>query len=318
MIITIGGAPEFNDSELALKEIDVTLKQLKKKPKDIKIIYGIGETKNAGEGGYFFAQKWANDNGVTFRDGTPKFREHGKFAVEKRNRILAENSDAFILLTKGTSTGGNGIISKFEECGVPIYKIAQKEVIKNAEEARKIFGGQAKLLLETSVTLDVETTGLSETDDDIVEIAVVDAKNGKTLYNSFVFTETPVNEHAFAVNGITLDMISASPSFKNVWKDIKAIIENKIVVASNSDFDEKMVCYGALKNGLTPPQNTWVCLQRLYCKYAGIKATKIKTEKMARQLGIEPGTHRALVDAQAQAKILKAMAKGIEPNLEID
>lgn len=314
MILTIGGAPEFSDAELASKEIDATLKQLKKKPKDIKVVYGIGETKTAGEGGYFYAQQWADANNIPFRDGSPKFREHGKNAVAKRNDILSDNSDAFILFVKGNSTGGNGIITAFEQKQVPIYKIEQKEPVKDTADARRIYSKVAKKLLETSVTLDVETTGLSEIADDIVEIAVVNAKTGKTIFNSFIYTETPVNPHAFLVNQITPEMIKDSPKFTEVWDKIQKKIGDKIIIASNSDFDERMVCYGLVKNGKDAPDNLWTCLQKLYCKYSGQKASKIKTETMARQLGIEPGTHRALTDAQAQAKILKAMAKGVVPD----
>jgi DNA polymerase III epsilon subunit-like protein len=315
MILTIGGAPEFSDAELASKEIDATLKQLKKKPKDIKIVYGIGETKTAGEGGYFYAQQWADSNGVPFRDGSPKFREHGKKAVEKRNDILSDNSDAFILFVKGNSTGGNGIIKAFEDKKVPVYRIEQKEPVKDTTINRKVYSKIAKGLLESSVTLDVETTGLSRTDDEIVEIAVVNAKTGKKLFNSFVYTTTPINPHAFLANNITPDMIEGSPEFPEVWEKVKEVIGDKIIVASNSIFDEEMVCFGLAKRGLDTPSNLWTCLQKLYCKYTGQKASKIKTEKMARQLGIEPGTHRALTDAQAQAKILKAMAKGVVPDL---
>lgn len=315
IILIIGGAPEFSDGELASKEIDVILKQLKKKPKDIRLVYGVGETKTAGEGGYFYAQQWADANGVPFRDGSPKFREHGKDAVTRRNEILSDNADGFILFTKGNSTGGNGIITACEAKSVPVYRIEQKEALKDSADARKIYSKVAKKLLETSVTLDVETTGLSETADEIVEIAVVNAKTGKTIYNSFIYTEVPINPHAFLVNQITPEMLEGSPRFEEAWEKIQKKIGDKIIIASNSDFDEKMVCYGAVKRDLNPPDNLWTCLQKLYCKYSGQKASKIKTEKMARQLGIEPGTHRALTDAQAQAKILKAMAKGVVPDL---
>lgn len=315
MIFVIGGAGEFNDGDLAAKEIDAVLKSLKKKPKDIRIVYGVGKTLKAGEGGYFYAQKWAEDNGVTFRDGSPKFKEHGDNAVEKRNQILAENADGFVLFISGGSTGGNGIIDLFEKEGVPVYKIVQTESGKDLEACRKVYGAIAKGLLDSSVTLDVETTGLSEVDDEVVEIAVVDAKSQKTLLNTFVYTEVPVNPHAFVVNGITPEMLSGQPDFKKIWTNIQKAVGNKIIIAANSDFDEKMVCFGAVKRKLKPLKNSWACLQRLYCKYAGIKATKIKTEKMAKQLGIEPGTHRALTDAQAQALILKAMSKGVVPNL---
>ncbi len=321
-ILTIGGAPEFSDAELATKQLNAIFKKLKKKPADVVIVYGVGKHEIPGQGGYFYAQQWAASKGIIFRDGTPKFTQHPKDAVEKRNDILSDNSDALILFTKGNSTGGNTIVKAFEAKGVPIHRIEQKEIIEETpiedrENARKIYSAVAKRLLETSVTLDVETTGLDQMEDDIIEIAVVDAKTGKTIYNSFIHTETPIKPQAFQCNNITADMLEGSPKFIGVWAKIKEKIGDKIIVASYSDFDEKMVCYGLVKHGLTPPDNLWTCLQKLYCKYSSLNLSKIKTEKMARQLGIEPGTHRALTDTKAQAKILKAMAKGVIPDTTI-
>jgi DNA polymerase III epsilon subunit-like protein len=317
MYLAVGGAPEFNDSERAIKEIDATLKKLKKKPKDIKVVYGIGKMEKAGEGGFFYAQQWAESNGVLFRSGEPKWDEHGKNAVERRNKALVENCNGFILFVKGNSNGGNSIVQIFEQEKVPIYRIEQGVTKKDPLLARKIYGAIAKRLLETSVTLDVETTGLSEVDDEIVELAVVNAKTGKAMFDSFVHTDVPVGDHAFVVNGITPEMLAGQPDFATVWQKAQAKIGDKIIIASNSDFDEKMVCFGLAKRGLPVPSNLWTCLQQLYSKYSCQPRKGLKTERIARQLGIEPGTHRALADCQAQAAILKAMAKGVVPDLSI-
>jgi hypothetical protein len=316
MILTVGGAAEFSDTEEGLKGIDAILKREKIKKKDIRIIYGIGDNKAANQGGYFLAQQWASDNDVPFKDGSPKWNEHGKSAVEKRNEILAENSDCMILFVKGTSTGGNSIIEVFEKYSVPIHRIEQTVPQKDPEHARKIYGGIASFLLKNSITLDTETTGLNEVTDDIVEIAVVDSKTEKVLYNSLIYTETPIHPLAFAVNNITPDMLQGKPTLKDAWKDINKIIKNKIIVASNSKFDEKMFCFGLMKFGVTPPQNLWTCLLELYRKYSCQGGKGLATSRVAEQLGIEAGTHRALTDAITQAKILNAMAEGVIPNLE--
>lgn len=320
MILAIGGAPEFNDSEQATKEIEVVLKTLKKKIKDIKIVYGFGDTKTAGEGGHFYAQQWAESHGVLYRNGNPKWREGGVRnynAVEERNTILSENADAMILFVKGSNTGGNSIITAFENKGIPIFRVEQYVAKKSLEDSIKVYSKIAEGLVKNSVTLDVETTGLSEITDDIVEIAVVDSNDETTIYNSFIFTKTPIQEKAFIVNNITPDMLEGQPKLAEAWKEIIGKIDGKVIVASNAQFDEKMVCFGLLKQGEEPPTNLWTCLQELYSKYSGQSRRGLNTARIAQQLGIEPGIHRALSDAQAQAQILKAMAKATIPDLTI-
>lgn len=316
MIITVGGAPEFSDAEEALKGIDAILKREKIKKKDIKIVYGIGDSRKVNEGGYFYAQQWASNNDIDFKDGSPKWDKHGKNAVEKRNEILAENSDCMVLFVKGTSTGGNSIIETFESYNVPIHRIEQTVPQKDPVHARLIYGGIAAQLLENSVTLDVETTGLSEVTDEVVEIAVVDSKTGKILYDSLIYTSKEISPFAFAVNNITPDMLEGKPTLAQAWKEAKKKIGNKTIVASYSQFDEKMVCFGLTKQGVTPPTNLWTCLLELYRKYSCQKGKGLSTGKVAEQLGIDAGTHRALTDAQAQREILRAMAEQVIPNVE--
>lgn len=321
MILVIGGAPEFSDYEQALKGIDSAVAKVTDSPKNIKVVYGIGETKVSGQGGYFYAQQWAEINKVMFRDGSPKFynadQTFNKDAVAKRNKILAEHADAMVLLMKGTSTGGNSIVDAFEEKGILVERVVQEVAKISSEQAIEVYSKVAKNLLANSVTLDVETTGLNEAVDDVVEIAVVDSATGEELYNSFIFTETPIGEGAAAVNQITPEMLDGMPKLAEAWQTISEKIGSKIIVASNSRFDERMVCFGLHRQGVETPSNLWTCLQELYCKYSQQPRKGLNTARIAQQLGIEPGTHRALTDATAQTLILKAMAEGIVPNREI-
>lgn len=319
VIVCIGGAPEFNNAEVAFKEIEVNLKKAGITPDRI---YGFGTTKNAGEGGNFYAQKWAEDNGIEFRSGNPKFyredRSYNPNAVMERNQILSKISAAMIVFIEGNSTGGNGIISEFETQGVPIFKVGNitETIAPTIADSMPVYSKVAKELLKNSVTLDVETTGLSNADD-IIELAILDVAKDVVIFHSHIFTETPVNPNAFAVNGITPEMLAGKPTLKEAWKTIEKKLKGKIIVASNSKFDERMVCYGLVKQKADTPNNLWTCLQELYCKYSGQPRKGMNTERIAKQLGIEPGTHSALTDAQAQGQILKAMAEGVVPNLSL-
>jgi len=74
---------------------------------------------------------------------------------------------------------------------------------------------------------------------------------------------------------------------------------------------------GLLDFEIIPPRNIWMCLQKLYRNYSlqpKYLVKSLNTERIAKQMHIPIGTHRALADAEAQNLILQAMAKGVKPD----
>jgi len=166
--------------------------------------------------------------------------------------------------------------------------------------------------------LDTETTGLKD-DDEVVEIALADCQTEVLVFNSLIKTDKEINEHAFKVNQITPEMLANQPTIDKVWNTIEAVIGNRVLLASNAPFDERLLNQSLTKYGLTC-SFIWQDIQTLYRAYSCQReASKypLKTEGMCRQLGITPGTHRAKEDVLAQIKILKAMADKVVPNFDI-
>ena len=96
------------------------------------------------------------------------------------------------------------------------------------------------VLLSNPVYLDTETTGLGQKDE-IVEIAVVD-NQGNTLIDSFVKPSRPIPADASNIHGITDEMVQKAPAWPILWTtQIKPILNNRIIVAYNSDFDKGMI-----------------------------------------------------------------------------
>lgn len=89
--------------------------------------------------------------------------------------------------------------------------------------------------LDRLVILDTETTGVGD-DDEIIDIALLDG-NGRTLYNSLVSATIPISKRAEDIHGITNRMLVDAPSWKEVYKDIHPLLEDKIVLIYNSQFD---------------------------------------------------------------------------------
>lgn len=327
--LTIGGAPEFKDRKQAFKGIEDALKANKITLKSIEKIWGVGDVAKQGaeDGAYEHTREWCNLKKITFGDGTPTFYRNGVFdndAVSRRNNYMAENTSLYINLVSGKSTGGNGLIERFNEEGKRVHVVQQDipDVInfpptkQEVAQAIKIFSKQAKEMLSKAVMIDVETTGLHHLDDDIVELAVVDCMTLEVIYSSFIYTPTLIQERAYAVNNIEQHWLEDMPTLEEAWAEVYPKIKGKLFVASNSDFDEKMICFGLTKKKVESPSEQWFCLQRFYRKYSCLGTKQLKslnTGKIATQMGVVKGTHRAYTDAIAQAEILKAMAKGVVP-----
>ena len=88
------------------------------------------------------------------------------------------------------------------------------------------------------LVFDVETTGLSATLDEIIQITILDGY-GSELFSSYIKpTRHKVWTEAQRVNGIRYSMLKDAPTFKNVKKEIQELFNNaSLVVGYNVDFD---------------------------------------------------------------------------------
>jgi DNA polymerase III epsilon subunit-like protein len=163
------------------------------------------------------------------------------------------------------------------------------------------------------VVWDFETTGLSKKDVP-VELAIVDGFSGATLYQSLIYTNQPIHPKAQEVHKITKDMLVGCPEFWRVVEYVREIFEGNYSATYNAPFDVRIWEQGA---GEPVPGKVW-CLMDAYRMYANLPK-KVNLSSALKQMGIgEMNTHRAEADAQAAAALLRKMAQGVIPNLEVD
>jgi DNA polymerase III subunit epsilon len=148
--------------------------------------------------------------------------------------------------------------------------------------------------------VDVETTGLGE-NDRVVEIGVVVLDHRFCVVDEY---ETLVNPGrdlgATHIHGITPSMVSLAPTFAELAPGIAKRIENRVFVAHNSVFDQRMLRQEFARVNATFDPGIGFCTLRM---------TGHKLPIACQSLGIDPPAHhRALADARAAASILKALA----------
>ena len=91
----------------------------------------------------------------------------------------------------------------------------------------------------TFVIFDLETTGLSCLDDDIIEISAVKLKDGLVLerFQTFVHTDQTLNEFIIEKTHIKPEYLDKAPSLIDGLTQFKTFIGEAILVAHNASFD---------------------------------------------------------------------------------
>lgn len=175
-----------------------------------------------------------------------------------------------------------------------------------------IDGVKIPRLLEnkTFVVFDLETTGLFYNTDEILEIGAVKVVNGviTETFNTLVHTDLEISKEVIAINGITNEMVSASPTIEQVLPDFAKFCENSIMVAHNADFDKGFLVYHSLKCKWKFDNEFMdtLALSRQYIK--GLKNYKLQT--ICNHFNIDLiNAHRALNDTVATAKCFIKIAE---------
>ena len=162
--------------------------------------------------------------------------------------------------------------------------------------------------------VDIETTGSHAHENGITEIAIV-LHNGKEVegrYETLVNPGVPIPKYVASLTGISNQMVSVAPSFSEVAPHIFNLLQNRIFIAHNVNFDYSFIKYHLRVNGIEWTAKK-ICTLRLSRKaFPGL--IKYGLENICRELDIQiENRHRAGGDAYATTVLFeKILHKGGE------
>lgn len=170
--------------------------------------------------------------------------------------------------------------------------------------------GIAHLLKHQFIAFDIETTGLSPTNDRIVELGAVKFLNGEPMqqFTTLVNPGISIPPSATSVNHITNHMLASAPGEKDAFSQLVTFLgdalDGKIIMcAHNATFDFNFLSNTLSRLGYsaTIQYVDTLNLARKYIHYV----PNYKQSTLEQHLGLtNPTAHRASTDAENCGKIL--------------
>jgi len=162
----------------------------------------------------------------------------------------------------------------------------------------------------TFAVLDLETTGLSPTEDRITEIGVVKVRGGEVVgeLRTFVHPGLPVPPAITAITGITDAMVADAPRIEGVIDRLLDFLAGSVFVAHNARFDLSFLQAAATRTHRDPPRPTVVDTARLSRRLLADEVRDHRLATLARHLHARTSpSHRALADARATVDVLHGL-----------
>lgn len=184
------------------------------------------------------------------------------------------------------------------------FKVSEKQTELTIDEL-ELFDFY-KILKKTFVVFDLETTGLNEHLDQIIEIGAVRVTDGKITgeYNQLINPGFPIPSNISAINHITDSMVKAQPRIEDALGDFLVFVNDDILLAHNAHFDIKFLAQACMRNQYRCPSPFFDSM-KLSVLYPESNSKKLSD--LLACAGIHnTAAHRALDDATALASFVLA------------
>ncbi len=164
--------------------------------------------------------------------------------------------------------------------------------------------------------VDIETTGSYAAGNGITEIALVvhDGKKVLDFYETLVNPQIGIPRFIQSLTGITNEMVAHAPRFEEIAERVSLMLQDKIFVAHNVNFDYSFLKYHLGSAGFALGEKK-LCTVRLARKIIpGL--TGYSLNKLCNQLNVNlTNHHRAGGDALATAEIFKILVERDKNNV---
>ncbi|PZP42357.1 MAG: hypothetical protein DI598_17015 [Pseudopedobacter saltans] len=152
--------------------------------------------------------------------------------------------------------------------------------------------------------VDLETTGSPASSNGITEIAIVlhDGKKIEGKYETLINPRMPIPPYVANLTHISNDMVSKAPDFGDVAQEILKILDGRVFVAHNVNFDYPFLQYFFMKEGINFQANKLCTLKLTRKAFPSFERYGLDFLCKAMEINLV-NRHRAGGDAHATAII---------------
>lgn len=173
-------------------------------------------------------------------------------------------------------------------------------------------GSKIDELPENYTVVDIETTGLSPINNEIIQLSALKIRNDEIndSYTTFVKPKGKISSFISKLTGITNDMVSEAPEISNILDKFIDFIGDDIIVGHNVHFDINFIHSKRIKYFDKGLPNNYVDTCRMSRKICPIPSHKL--DRVADYYHVDStGHHRADNDCKMTFEIYKAMKKDL-------
>lgn len=237
-------------------------------------------------------------------------------AVAEGNLKMDERSAKYVMFVRKISTCTIDYASirtdvVYKEVSDEYYTVEPADYAESEQGTMFEEEGELPELLKGRIVVfDLETTGLSPTGCEIIEIGAVLMEDGvlRSVFSTLINPGVHIPEETSAVNHIYDEDVASAPSFEDVVGDFYKFAYGATLAAHNAPFDMSFLTYHAAKylyNFDNPVIDTLPLARKVIKRDRGVNLGAL-----CERFGIElTNAHRAVYDAIATAKVLKVLAK---------
>jgi len=178
--------------------------------------------------------------------------------------------------------------------------------IRRAEFFHKHSIEQEKKELSTYTTIDIETTGLSENADQIIELGAIRVVKNEEIdsFQSSIQSIIPIMKRKTEIVGINPDSLQENgKGERQALIDFIRFIKADVLVAHNAPFDMKFLSSACSRNGMAMPTNT-VFDTLSFARLVLPDIASYRLDTLASYLGIESEKHLLALDKCHITKLL--------------
>ncbi|MGD1943718.1 MAG: 3'-5' exonuclease [Leptolyngbyaceae cyanobacterium] len=202
------------------------------------------------------------------------------------------------------------VIKEGRNCGFSLTDMGSSRTFADGDPFSELLRAYSSGVV---TVFDVETTGFSVSQDEVVEIAAICLIKGELQAEFHAYIENTVNVgDSERIHGHSDHFLSKhGRAAKDVFNEFFEFAGNSILVGHNVGFDIKMVTAQAQKAGITVPKLKWGDTLELANRF--VESDRYSLEVLAKHLNLAHlPSHKAMDDVRTTIDLLGVLAPLVE------